>query len=325
MPKALRRKKSLKIVNKDGIDVSEIYCRKCMQKKPPTEFYLGADKYLDRNGYFSICKLCVGEIYVGQYNIERDIRRAIFKTCRIINLIYSESAIQALETQLKNSERLPDDPKIFGLYKSKIASTMRGLDSIEKGGPSGDLTFQYETAVSPDRTESISFEGSGDVVAFWGGEGTFSTEDYRFLEKELANFKSTHKADSYTEIVLLKLVCYKLLEIEKDRLAGKSTAAGVKELQSLMSSLAISPDKANIAGAGKSMECFGVWLKDIESFYPLEYLVEKGGSMYDDVDNNEEYGQKYITDPLRSFVLSSPDFGTDELEKIIEEDTSAEG
>ena len=182
---------------------------KCMNKKPPKEFYSAADKYLDQNGYFSLCKDCVGNIYVGQYNMEHEIRRAIFKTCRIINLIYSESAIQSLETQLKNSEsdRLPDDPKIFGLYKSKIAGSMRGSDSMARKSNStdADITFQYEIANIPDKNESIDFEGSGDVVAFWGGEGKFSTEDYRFLEKELANFKSTHKADSYAEIVLLKI------------------------------------------------------------------------------------------------------------------------
>lgn len=317
MPKVLRRKKSLAVINKDGIEISEIYCRKCCLKQPPIEFYTAMDKFLDSNGYLSICKDCISRIYVGFYNSTHDLRKAIYQTCKTINIIYSESAVQGVETQIKNKDLLEDNEKIFGWYKAKILSTMKGIAFNKMGElASEDLTFQYENTNIPS-SEEIDFEGSQGVIDTWGNG--FSMDDYRFLEKELANFKSTHKADSYAEIVLLKEVCYKLLEIQKARLSEHSTAAGVKELQTLMSTLAISPDKANQASAGKSMECFGKWIEEIEQFKPAEYFADK--SIYNDIDDIEAYGEKYITTPLRSFILQSADYSTEELEKMLDDES----
>lgn len=323
MPKKLKRKKSLvHVINKDGVDISEIYCRKCMGKKAPGEFFQAVDHFLDTNQYMSICKECISRIYVNYYNIEHSVERAIYKTCQTINVMYSPSAIEALKTQITTQNRLGDDPKIFGLYKAKIASTLKGVGVAKMGDSvTMDFTFQYENSNVPKITEVPDFEGSQGVVETWGSG--FSTEDYRFLERELANFKSTHKADSYAEVVLLKEVCYKLLEIQKTRLAEHSTASGVKELQALMGTLAISPDRANQASAGKSMECFGKWIEEIEQFRPAEYFEDK--SIYKDVDNIEEYGEKYITTPLRSFILQSAEFGTEELEKMLDEEAQTEG
>ena len=317
--KPLRRKKPL--VHIEG-EIDSVYCRKCKNTKKPTDFYAAVDPYLDANGVMSVCKECVSTIYTGEYNVEHDIRRAVYKTCKILNILYSESAIQALETQIKNQERLGDDSKIFGLYKARIIPTMRGTDGMAKGvgATVPELTFQYETSNIPERSENINFDGSQGVIDTWGVG--FSVEDYRFLEKELANFKSTHKADSYAEVVLLKEVCYKLLEIQKKRIKEQSTATLVKELQALMGTLAISPDKVNVASAGKSMETFGKWIEEIENFKPSEYFEDR--SIYKDVDNIESYGEKYITTPLRSFVLQSPDFSSEELEKMLDDESLTE-
>lgn len=255
MSKVLRRKKSLAVINKDGITVESVYCRKCIKTKSPKDFYQAVDHYLDSNFFMSICRSCISEIYVSQYNIERDLRRAIYKTCQIVNVLYSESAVQATETQMKNKEILPDDKSIFGWYKAKIASTMKGIGVAKMGESVGaDFTFKYENSSVPERNETIDFDGSDDVVAFWGGEKQFSIEDYRYLEQEFANFKHTHKIDTYSEVVLLKEVCYKLLNIRKKIDAGSSSTAGeVKELQELMKNLAISPNMANQASAGKKI------------------------------------------------------------------------
>lgn len=324
MPKVLRRKKSLTVVNKDGITISEICCRKCMIPKSPKEFFQAVDHYLDKNGFMSLCKECISEIYAGQYNVEHDFRKAIYNTCRIVNVLYSESAVQATESQMKNKEILPDDKSVFGWYKAKIASTMKGFGAAKMGESVGaDFTFKYENSNIPERNETIDFEGSGDVIAFWGGEKQFSIEDYRYLEQEFANFKHTHKCDTYAETVLLKEVCYKLLEIKKARESSHPTAAGIKELQEIMKNLAISPNMVNQASAGKSMECFGKWIEEIEQFKPAEYFADK--SIYKDVENIEEYGEKYITAPLKAFILQSADYSTEELEKMLDDEASTEG
>jgi hypothetical protein len=324
--KVLRRKKSLqKIVNSNGSIISNIYCRRCMKEKPYDEFYSAADLELDKNGYFSICKTCVGELYVISYNLEHSIQRAIYRVCKIINLVYSEAAMKSVESQLSSKEKLPDDPKIFSLYKSRVFNAVRGSDNPRSVGKETlDMTFKYETATIPKREESIDFDGMESIVDFWGGNGQFVASDYRYLEQEFANFKRTHKIDTYSEVILLKEVCYKLLNIRKKIDAGSSSTAGeVKELQELMKNLAISPNMANQASGGKNLEAFGVWLEQIEHFKPSEYFQDK--SIYRDVDNIEEYGRKYFEEPCKTFMLQSPDFSTEELEKMLDDEVTTEG
>jgi hypothetical protein len=315
-PKALKRKGQVR--------VEPIYCRKCMKRKPPTEFYIAVDNILDSNNYMSVCKDCITLIYTTYARVEHSWERGIYRTCQTINMIYSETAIAAVRTQIESEKLSSTDTSVFGQYKAKLISTMRGngVKSVVTR-ENVDLTFQGNNAPFPVvQMEADEFDDAPLVLSFWG-EG-FSKADYAFLEQELANFKATHKSDTYAEIVLLKEVCYKLLEIQKKRNGGLgSTAAGVKELQALMSTLAISPDKVNQASSGRSMETFGQWIKDIEMSKPAEYFADK--SIYKDVDNIEEYGEKYIVDSLRRFMTESTAFGTDELEKLVDEDASTEG
>jgi hypothetical protein len=315
----VRKKKSLLHVN--GV-VEACYCRKCCKTKPVGEFYLATDKLLDTNGYLSICKECVSDIYVGFYNSEHSLDRAIYRVCQALNIIYIEEAVGAVRTQLGNQERLEDDKKIFGIYKTKIVAAMKGVGiaTMQKTAVM-DFTFQPDASIPEYSQEEHNFEGSEGVMERWGDQ--YSADDYRFLEQEFANFKHTHKADTYAEVVLLKEVCYKLLDIKKKRELGTSTSAPTKELQELMKSLAISPNATNQASGGKSLECFGKWIEEIENFKPAEYFADK--DIYKDVDNIEAYGEKYITTPLRSFVLQSSEFGTEELEKMLDEEAQTEG
>jgi hypothetical protein len=312
--KVLRRKKTLqKIINADGVDISQIYCRRCMKKKPPTEYYSAADKYLDQNGYFSICKECIGNIYTGQYNIEHDIPRSIFKTCRIINLVYNETAVQSLETQLKNTDRLPDDPKVFGVYKSRIANNMRGGDAMAKGQFLGDLTFQYETSTTPERGEPVDFTGSESVIEFWGGD--YATDEYRFLEKELADWKRSYSCQNKAEEFFMKQVCLKSLELENARKGGTGNVDGIlKSMQELLKNASLTPAQQTAASSGKGNETWGMFIKTIEETTPAEYYKDK--EMFKDFEGIEEYIKKYITRPLKNFVTGSRDFN------IVEDDTT---
>jgi hypothetical protein len=153
----------------------------------------------------------------------------------------------------------------------------------------------------------------GDIVdlkSFWGEN--LLIDDYKFLQKEYDNFKKTHRADVYSEIVLLREICFKLLLIRNLRVEGKSTAVMTKELQELMKNLGISPSMLNAANSGKSLDTFGQWVKEIEEFRPAEFFDDK--DMYADFDKIEEYAERHITRPLKNFITGSRDFGVDALD-----------
>jgi hypothetical protein len=314
VPKVLRRKKSLAVVNRDGMTVESVYCRKCTKSKPPKDFYKSVDSFLDKNGFMSLCRDCISEMYVSQYNIEHDLRRAIYKVCRIINVLYSESAIQALETHLKNKERLPDDPKIFGLYKSKIATSMKGIGAAKMGESVGiDFTFQYENSNVPERGEPIDFTGSESVIEFWGGD--FSVDEYRFLEKELTEWKQSYSCQNKAEEFFMKQICLKALELENARKGGGGSVDGIlKSMQELLKNGSLTPAQQTAASSGKGIETWGMFIKSIEETTPAEYYKDK--ELFKDFDGIGEYIKKYITRPLKNFVTGSRDFN------ITEEDTT---
>lgn len=153
------------------------------------------------------------------------------------------------------------------------------------------------------------------MIDFWGDD--IPEEDILFLEKEYMSFKQTHSSDTRAEVVLLKQTCFNLLDIKKERLAGNNTIKLVKELQELMTKLAISPNvaKANALNAGG--DSFGQWIADIERSEPAQWLkTDSRGEIYRDVGDTEEYFQKYIVRPLKNFIMGSRDFNTDENEEM---------
>ena len=305
MPKVLRRKKSL--ISADG-KVFPAYCRKCCKTKSSKEFYLATDKFIDQNGIMSVCRECIGEIYVGQYNVEHSVERALYKCCRILNVLYTESAAQATVTQLKNKEKLGDDLTVFGIYKAKLLSTMRGSDSIDKGGHGGDLTFQYENASMPERSDPVDFTGSESVIEQWGDGLT--PDEYRFLEKTLAEWEKSYSHQNKAERFFMKQICLKELELENARKEGKSPDSILKSMQELLKNGALTPAQQTAASSGKGVETWGMFIKNIEETTPAEYYKNK--EMFRDFEGIEEYIARFITRPLKNFVTGSRDFNISE-------------
>lgn len=318
MPKVLRRKKTLAVTNKDGLEISEIYCRKCVKNKSPKDFYKAVDHFLDKNGFMSLCRDCISEIYISQYNIEHDLRRAIYNTCRIVNVLYSESAVQATESQIKNKELLPDAPNIFGWYKAKIASTMKGFGAAKMGDSVGaDFTFKYENSNVPERGEPVDFIGSESVIEFWGGD--YATEEYRFLEKELADWKHSYSCQNKAEEFLLKEICLKQLELERERKEGKTGDNILKSIQELLKNAALTPAQQSVASSSKGMEIIGMLIKQIENEEPCEVYKDK--SLFKDFDNIGTYFHNFVRRPILNFISGSKNFELlDEKEDVVIDD-----
>src|SRR5574343_263046 len=58
--KKLKLKKTWRsnFVTPTGIQVTELYCRRCVQYLPPKLFASSEDNVLDKNGMISVCKNC---------------------------------------------------------------------------------------------------------------------------------------------------------------------------------------------------------------------------------------------------------------------------
>jgi hypothetical protein len=304
VPKVLRRKKPL--LRTDGAGVQDVYCRRCTKTKPIKDFYSAVDKLLDTNGYFSICKECISGLYVGFYNSQHSLDRAVYKTCKAINILYSESAVRATETQLITQNKLDDDPSVFGIYKTKLVTTQKGTDlgKVGEAMAAMDLTFR-ETPIPQHSEDEKDFDGSDGVVEFWG-DG-YSTEEYRFLEKEMADWKRSYSCQNKAEEFFLKQICLKSLELETiKKEGGKGGDAVLKSMQDLLKNAALTPAQQNAASSGKGTETWGIFIKNIEETTPAEYYKDK--TLFKDIDGIEDYIKRYIVRPIKNYITGSRDF-----------------
>ena len=310
-----KQKKSASIVS-TKIDDGAAYCRKCSMIKSKLQFYDTTDMYLDSNGCMSVCKDCAGEIYTQIFETVRSHEKAILRMCQLFNVKYDQTAIDAAVKHLETVEG--DVSRMFGAYKSKLYVLNRGAVGVN--AKQLDLTYNFPTNIIINAPEDSHYgQEVDDLREFWGD--SFSPQELEKLERKSANWRKSHAIDTNGEEVLLRLICIKELEIDKAISTGQPTASLIKEFQDLLKTSALSPSMSNAASGGKSMEAFGVWIKEIESMTPAEWIKDR--SIWKDIDNIEEYGEKYITSPLRSFVTGSREFTLDD-DSEGDDSTSAE-
>ena len=289
-------------------DIKLIYCRKCTKNKQESEFFSATDEFLDTNKKFSICKDCCNEIYDEYYKEERNVAKAILKTCRTLNIKFDENAISAtmihLETLAKNGK---ETDKVFGIYKSKLLSVVKERFSNEKSNT--DLTFSEVEGKILDPVDPLEDheKNSVELKQFWGEK--FEYDDYVWLEAEYSNWKITNPPANRNEETILKLVVLKLLSIRKEINAGKDTSKLEEGLTKLLNTGALSPAQANAAGAGKMKDCFGEWVLDIEKTGPADWW--KNNSIYKNIDDIEGYWKTHILRPFLNFWGVQKDFNFD--------------
>ena len=292
---------------------NKIYCRKCMQLLPEYRFISAYDGGLiDSNGKFSVCKICLSNIYEYLYSQYNTIEKTIHRMCQIFNITFTNEALDAtkihVQTLLEGGKNVN---AVFSLYIMKLIATKKSMTK------EGINDFQYEDVgtifVDKQQIDVKELPIPQDVIEFWGRG--LSRGDMEFLETQYTNFKQTHRADTYAEIVLLKEVCMTMLDIKKMRENQDDISDKVKQLQALMKSLDISPNIANANAANKGLDTFGLWIADIEKDEPAQWLKNNPiADMFRDVTNTEDYFQKYIVRPLKNFIQGSKDFNIDDKE-----------
>ena len=303
MSKSLKRKTIIELFR----------CRKCQLPKKADDYFKATDIELDANGRMSICKICCREILDKYMLEEQNMEKAFLRICRRLNIIYDEQVIvkgrEKME-ELKNAGKEIDS--LLGFYLRILFASKT---------ENKDLTFHELTSplivVKDDSLYGTNL-GLKELEKEWG-IGLIN-EDYIFLEEEMASWMATHRSDTKAEKTLLKEICWKQLEIRRARLAGDSTENLVKQLQELLKTAAIDPSKANAAGQGKNLESFSAFIKMIEETEPAEYFADK--ELFKDFDNIGFYFEKYVTRPLKNFVMGSRDFNVETEKEGDDEDDS---
>lgn len=291
-------------ISKTGESVKECYCRKCMKTLPTRYFFSAIDTFLDANGFFSVCKNCIHEIFENIYAVEKSLEITVLRMCRMFNMKYSQAAIDATLAQLETMKAKGNtDTPFFGIYRMKLVTTAGAKNNAD-----ADLTYSEITQIVTNEQNNLREINpemvDHDVSEFWGDD--YTVEEYKWLERTLANYMKTHKSDTQSELSLLREIVFIEFEIKQARKEKKSTATLVKNLQEIMKTAAIDPSKANAASSGKSQETFGAIVKMIEETEPADFYQDQ--ELFKDYDNIRDYFIKYIVRPMKNFITSSRDF-----------------
>jgi len=304
-------------ISRTGVKLEKCYCRMCMTFKKPEDFFDSTDTYLDANGKMSVCTPCINSIYKKFFINEQSIEQTILRICRLLNVRFDLSAIEALKKHLATIEEKGRATESYmGIYKNKLVSVQFGNKLSEKDWDNQDFTFVEPTREERLKLPAGSIENQEYFEAQWG-KG-LNQDDYEFLEQEFNEWRKTTKCDTQGEKVLVKEICYKQNEIRKARLEGRPVDSMVKSLQDIMKNSALTPALQSAANSGKSADTFGNWVKEIEQFEPAEFYQDK--EKFKDIDGIKEYVERYITRPIGNFITGSRDFSTGELEEITEDD-----
>lgn len=321
---------SIKSRKKRG-DNPEFRCRRCGETKFIHGFYSAVDTYLDTNGYMSVCKDCCNEIFISSLNVEVDVKKAILKTCKILNLAFVadcvDSAILQIETNKEKGKDF-DINSLFGVYKAKLANYFRVVKDVPQTFESYPSDIKFNEG---DERKIIEEEGENfsDYLKMTWGTG-FTIDEYNFLETSLDEWKRTHKCETNSELVLMREICQAQLAVRKAREQGADTKALLKSMMDTIKIANLSPAQANMMNASKGNEIFGMWIKDIENLEPAEWWNENR-DLFVDVDNLAQYWEDFIVRPIKNFLTRSRDFiiksgvnGAEFEIKDLEEETDTE-
>lgn len=222
-------------------------------------------------GYVPVCKDCIDTMYntyLAQCNNAKD---AVRQMCRKLDLYWSESVYEIVER--KSTTRT-----MMTQYIAKINSVSYAGksydDTLSEEGTLWDFNQKSDDILDCedlDIPQNESVETPEEIVTFWGSG--YSDEMYRELEQRrqywMSKFPEGTELDVGTE-ALIRQICSLELDINRDRIAGKSVDKSVNALNNLLGSANLKPTQQKADGDNAQENTpFGVWIRRWETQRPV--------------------------------------------------------
>ena len=234
-------------------------CNCCGEFYRPTEFYVHHDYQV---GFFPICKQCLLEMATDDdpKNKRRVDNRD--KTIRVFNMLnwpFVEEMYQNCLNDITNNN-LTRGATAYQQLLSAVSSLpqFRKMQFADSSFGNGEDAFGNE--IEPNkkaRKEIRKIFGYG-----------YSESDYLFLQDQYDDFRARTQVDSKSQEVYVTQICLQLLEIDKDRKAGKDVTKKLSALDSFMASAKLQP-KQNIGNGMSGDFTFSELLEQWEDTKPV--------------------------------------------------------
>lgn len=260
------------------IGSEKIICPKCGTAYSRRKGYF-AVSYAELHkgiGYVPFCKDCVDKMYSSYLSQCNDTKAAVRQICRKLDLYWNEKIYESVIN--KSSTHT-----IMTQYISK-------LNSVSCAGKSYDNTLLEEGTIwnfttvpnIPDEQledvvdTKVLYDVSDEVIAFWGSG--YTPEMYKDLEQRrmywMSKFPEGIELDIGTE-ALIRQICNLEIDINRDRVAGKSIDKSVNALNNLLGSASLKPTQRKEDVDSSILNSpMGVWLYRYENVKPLPDIDE---------------------------------------------------
>ncbi len=279
------------IQNKDML-----YCAKCGEYLSPENFYV-SDEF--KTGRFPICKDCILEMatdYDNRLEAAVDNRDKLMRVFHMLNLPYSDEAYRSFKTKMGEGV--------------SVAQTM--LAQIQIWAKNNNKTWTDSVFDKPatDSVIVINTDVRPEIRRIFGHG--FTEDDYRFLQDQYDDWRARTQVDSKSQETYVQQICLSLLDIDKDRKAGKDVTNKLKALDILMNSANLQP-KQNVSNAATDALTFGQLIEKWENERPISEPSEE----FKDVDGIGKYIRVWFTGWLSKALGLKANVFTAEFDKEI--------
>lgn len=222
-------------------------------------------------GYIPVCKECIDTMYNTYLAQCNNAKNAVRQMCRKLDLYWSESVYEMVSRK--------------STTRSMMTQYIAKINTVSYAGKSYDDTLSEEGVLwnfnqdmedNSDCDSSVAaqeeaLETPEEIIVFWGSG--YSDEMYRELEQRrqywMSKFPDGTQLDVGTE-ALIRQICSLELDINRDRIAGKSVDKSVNALNNLLGSANLKPTQQKVdSDSVHENTPFGVWIRRWETQRPV--------------------------------------------------------
>lgn len=220
------------------------------------------------SGYLPICNECIEKMFEDYIRQFGDERAAMKRLCMKLDLYWADPIYDMVEKTVATHSKVRAYIGKTNLYRYLDKTYDDTIKDEER------VTLSVQTSQSyvlPEQNGETVSEVSPEIISFWGPG--YTPEMYMELEQRRQHWMDRlpdgTKVDMGMEI-LIRTGCCLELDINRDRLAGKSIEKSVSALNTVLGSLKLKPDQKRDGGDAEAERTpMGVWIKRWEEERPV--------------------------------------------------------
>lgn len=260
--------------------------------------------YKNNNGYVPICKHCTEELFDHYMAVCGSEYEAIRRLCMKLDLYYADTVVDSAKKRATERGWMAAYVSILNLSQQKDKTYDNTIDE--------EKTVVIESMDDVYAAEDISV--SEAAIKRWGLG--FTPDEYKALDSHYKMLTQKIENLDFIQETLIRDLC--TIKVQQVRAMQKSDVDKYEKLTKLyQSTLSNAQLKVSNSQLNNTNDCYGVWLKEIESYCPSEFYQDK--DIYKDYFHIGEYLERFIYRPLKNLLTGSKD--NDEEFVINNEDT----